>query len=69
MSNLLEYKGFYGTVEFSVDDNLLYGKVIGLQDVLIMYEGDSLESLKRDFIEAIDFHLMSDDVPAESYAV
>ena len=67
MSNLLEYKGFYGTVEYSADDNLLYGKVVGLPDVLIMYEGDSLESLKSDFVEAIDFHLMPDDV-SESYA-
>jgi len=68
MNNLLEYKGFYGTVEYSAEDNLLYGKVIDLPNVLIMYDGDSLESLKKDFMESIDFYLLPNEDATELYA-
>ena len=56
MKNLLEYKGYYGTVEFSVDDKILYGKVLGINS-LISYEGDSIQSLKEDFEGALDDYL------------
>ena len=56
MSNVVEYKGYYGTVEFSGEDNLFYGKVIGVNS-LISFEGDTVESLKNDFKEAIDDYL------------
>lgn len=54
--NLLEHKGYYGTVEFSVKDEVLYGKVVGINS-LISYEGDSVQSLKADFEDAIDDYL------------
>ncbi|MDD4493985.1 MAG: type II toxin-antitoxin system HicB family antitoxin [Eubacteriales bacterium] len=56
MSDLLEYKGFYGTVEFSATDKALYGKIIGINS-LISYEGESVKSLKEDFEAAIDDYL------------
>ena len=56
MSNLLTYKGFEGTVEYSAEDDCLFGKILGING-LAMYFGDSLESLKRDFYDAVDFHL------------
>ena len=56
MSDLLEYKGYYGTVEFSADDNILYGKVIGING-LISYEGDNVKNLKKDFEEAVDEYI------------
>jgi predicted HicB family RNase H-like nuclease len=56
MSNVLEYKGYYGKVEFSATDKVLYGKVIGLNS-LISFEGDSVQSLKEDFEGAIDDYL------------
>jgi len=52
----LEYKGYYGTVEFSAADRLLYGKVIGVNG-LISFEGDSVQSLKEDFEGAVDDYL------------
>ena len=51
--NVLDYKGYYGTVEFSAADNILFGKVIGINS-LISYEGDSVINLKKDFESAID---------------
>lgn len=56
MSNFLEYKEYYGTVDYSAEDNILYGKVIGVNG-LISYEGDSIDTLKADFEEAIDDYL------------
>lgn len=56
MNNMLEYKGYYGTVDFSSDDKILFGNVIGVNS-LISYEGHSVESLKQDFEEAIDDYL------------
>ena len=53
MSNLLEYKDYLGTVEYSSSDKVLYGKVIGING-LVSYEGDSIESLQADFEEAVD---------------
>ena len=56
MSNLLEYKDFMGTVEYSAADKVLYGKVIGING-LISYEGKSIEELQTDFEEAVDDYL------------
>ena len=56
MNNLLEYKEYYGTVEFSASDNIFFGKVLGING-LISFEGDSVQSLKEDFEGAIDDYL------------
>ena len=56
MGDLMEYRDFFGTVEFSAADNILFGKVLGIKG-LISYEGNSLQSLKHDFEEAIDDYL------------
>ena len=56
MNNTLEYKGYQGTVEYSAEDNILYGKVIGIRG-LISYEGESLNELRTCFVEAIDDYL------------
>jgi len=56
MNNLLEYKGYYGTVEFSAADNILFGKVLGING-LISFEGNSIKNLKNDFEGAINDYL------------
>ena len=56
MNNLMEYNDYFGTVEFSSADNVLFGKVLGING-LISYEGDSLQSLKEDFENAVDNYL------------
>ena len=49
----LRYKGYVGSVEFSKDDELFYGKV---QDIpsLISYEGATIAELINDFHGAVD---------------
>src|SRR5260370_38872182 len=56
MKNLLRYKGFLGTVEFSEEDDVLFGRVIGIKDH-ISYEGATIKDLKKDFKEAVDYQI------------
>ena len=53
----LEYKGYKGSVEYSKDDNCLFGKVQGLSKELISYEGQTLDELRKDFEEGIESYL------------
>ena len=57
MGNYIEHKGYFGTVEYSAEDNILYGQVVGIRG-LISYEGNSIDELKADFAEAIDDYLI-----------
>lgn len=41
-------------MEYSKEDDCLVGKVIGMHSDLILYEGNTLTDLKRDFVEAVD---------------
>ena len=52
----LEYKGYTGSIEFSREDDVLYGKVLGIKG-LISYEGKTGKELEIDFKEAIDVYL------------
>jgi len=52
----LSYKGYSGSIEFSHDDNLLFGKVLGVPG-LISYEGVTGSELEADFRVAIDDYL------------
>lgn len=56
MNNTMEYKGYLGSVEFSQEDALFYGRVLGIR-ALISYEGSSAAELVADFHGAIDDYL------------
>ena len=56
MKNTLSYKGYFGSVEFSGEDDVFYGRIIGIND-RITYEGDSVQSLRQDFNAAVDEYL------------
>ncbi len=53
----LEYKGYTGSIEYSQEDDLLYGKVLGIKG-LISYEGETGKELENDFKEAVDAYLV-----------
>lgn len=53
----LRYKGYVGSVEYSEEDNCFAGSVLGLRKATIIYEGDSVESLKKDFEASVDLYL------------
>ena len=56
MGDILEYKGYYASVHFSAEDEVLHGKVIGIND-LITFEGSSVRELKKAFRESVDDYL------------
>lgn len=63
----LEYKGYTGTIEYSREDALLFGKVLGIKS-LLSYEGSTGSELEADFKEVIDAYLSdckSSDVKPE----
>ena len=70
MKNCFEYKDYIGSVEYSQDDNCLFGKVLGIRS-LITYEGQSVEELKHAFEFMVDSYLedcrVSGAIPEKPY--
>ncbi len=56
MKDILKYKDFIGSVHFSTDDDVFFGKLIGIDD-LVTFEGESVTALKISFQEAADDYL------------
>ena len=54
--NILKYKNFIGSVQYSADDEVFYGKVDGIDD-LVSFEGDNAKDLRRAFEEGVDDYL------------
>ena len=57
MKNTMEYKGYVGSVEFSEEDAVFFGKVMGIRS-LISYEGTNAKDLIADFHGAVDDYLL-----------
>ena len=55
--DFLEYKGYKGSVEYSKEDNCLFGKVQGMGRDLIAYDGQTLDELRKDFEAGVDSYL------------
>ena len=59
-------------MEYSKEDNCLVGKVQGMSKALILYEGQTLDELRRDFEAGVDSYLegcLADGVePAKPYS-
>lgn len=56
MSNTMEYKGYVGSVEFSEEDCIFFGKVMGIRS-LLSYEGSTAAELVADFYGTVDDYL------------
>lgn len=56
MADFITYKGYHGTIEYSADDMLLIGSVIGVRDSL-NYHGHSVEEITQSFHDSIDGYL------------
>ena len=53
LESAMEYKGYIGSVEFSREDGLFFGKVMGIRS-LVSYEGADVKSLVEGFHGAVD---------------
>ena len=56
MSEVLRYKGYVGSIEYSETDGVFFGKVLGIRS-LISYEGNCAKELVEDFQGAVDDYL------------
>lgn len=56
MSNKMTYKNFIGSVNYDDREELLYGKIEAIDD-LVTYEGKDIPSLKAAFQEAAEDYL------------
>jgi predicted HicB family RNase H-like nuclease len=52
----MKYKGYTGTTEVDEESKVLFGRVIGLQD-MITFEGRSFPELEQAFHDSVDVYL------------
>jgi predicted HicB family RNase H-like nuclease len=57
MSQTLQYKGYDGSVEYSAEDRVLHGSLLGIRDAIV-YEGSDVDSLESNFRAAVDEYLV-----------
>jgi predicted HicB family RNase H-like nuclease len=56
MKDKLKYKDFIGSVHYSDEDEVFFGKIEGIND-LITFEGKTVADLKNAFIESIEDYI------------
>ena len=53
---MMEYKGYFGKVEFDDEADIFYGEVINLRDV-VAFQGETVTKLRKAFRDSIDDYL------------
>lgn len=56
MKDFIVYKEYLGSVHFNAEDEVFFGKIEGIDD-LISFEGKSVDGLKKAFQEAVNDYL------------
>ena len=54
--NLLHYKGYSAKPEYSVEDKVFYGKILGIDDLVDFYS-ENAKSIEIEFQKAVDDYL------------
>ncbi|MCK0743590.1 type II toxin-antitoxin system HicB family antitoxin [Chromohalobacter nigrandesensis] len=55
-TQVLEHRGYQGSVEFSIEDGVLHGSILHIVD-LVTYEAETLPALNEAFIESVEDYL------------
>jgi len=70
MKDYLEYKGYLGTVNYSAEDKVFFGKLEGIND-LVNFEADNVKDLETGFKDAVNDYLATckelDKEPEKTY--
>ena len=53
---LLQYKGYYGSVDVSIEDHCLFGKIEFIK-ALVNYEANTISDIEKEFQAAVDDYL------------
>lgn len=54
---LLSYKGYFAIPEYSAEDGVLYGKILGISD-LVDFQAESAEDVESEFHRAVDDYMV-----------
>lgn len=57
MKDMMSYKGYFGSVHYSDEDQVFFGKIEYIKS-LVNYEGTAVASFKQAFEEAVDDYLV-----------
>jgi predicted HicB family RNase H-like nuclease len=56
MSNIMRFKGYAGTVEYSAEDKLFFGEIAFINDT-VLFEGETVKELETNFKEAVNHYI------------
>jgi predicted HicB family RNase H-like nuclease len=56
MSNIMRYKSYAGTVEYSAEDKLFFGEFALINDT-VLFEGKTVKELETNFKEAVNHYI------------
>lgn len=56
MNNTMTCKGYTARIEFDPEDNIFFGRVLGVHDI-ITFHGETVTKLRTDFEAAIEHYL------------
>jgi len=56
-SDLLHYKGYTARPEYSVEDRVFYGTILGIDD-MVDFQSESAKDLEEQFHKAVDDYLL-----------
>ena len=59
MNSIMKYRGYWAEIKYSDEDECFCGKIEGLKNDLISFEGENVKELKKDFKDAIDNYLQT----------
>lgn len=54
---MMEYKGYFGTVEFDADAKIFHGDVINTRDV-ITFQGTTVKEIEQAFQDSVDDYII-----------
>jgi predicted HicB family RNase H-like nuclease len=56
MNDVMQYKDYLASLSYSSEDEVFYGKILGIDD-LVSFEGSSVKELKKAFQEAVEDYI------------
>ncbi|MEW5817308.1 MAG: type II toxin-antitoxin system HicB family antitoxin [Spirochaetota bacterium] len=70
MKDIITYKNFIGSVHFSAEDFVFFGKIEGIND-LVTFEGNNVEEINKAFRDAVEDYVQlckeNNKTPLKSY--
>lgn len=65
MNNILSYKSFTAKIEYSADDEVFFGRLLGVKDI-VTFHGTTVRELRTAMKETVEFYLEVERQTGES---